>query len=100
MGDNSEAQLEIAFFLSNKNGLFRPPFEEVIAWLRICYFSGKYPSAFEEVNGKKKYVINPISQKILREIEDYEHWLDEDGRAKSDALFKELCTHLRITPTR
>jgi DNA polymerase III epsilon subunit-like protein len=100
MGGNAEAQLEIAFFISNKNRLFRPPLEDIIAWLRICYFSGNYPSAFEEVNGKKKYVINPIAQKILREIEEYEHWLDEEGRAKSEMLFKELCIHLGITPTR
>ena len=100
MAGTPAAQLELAFFLSNKNRIFRPPLEEVIAWLRICYFSGNYPSSFEEVNGKKKYVVNPISQKILREIEEYEHWLDEEGRAKSDALFKELCIHLQITPTR
>ena len=100
MAGTPAAQLELAFFLSNKNRVFRPPLEVVIAWLRICYFSGNYPSYFEEVNGKKKYVVNPISRNILREIEEYEHWLDEDGRAKSDALFKELCIHFRITPSR
>jgi len=100
MGGNADAQLEIAFYHANKNRIYRPEFEEILAWLRICYFSGNYPSRLEEVNGRKKYVVNPISQKILREIEEYEHYLDDEGRAKSDALFKELCIHLGVTPTR
>lgn len=97
---NADAQLEIAFFFSNKNRVFYPPLEEVIAWLRICYFSGNYASAFEEVEGKKKYVINPISQKILREIEECEHRLGDDGKLKSDVLFQELCLRLGIVPSR
>ncbi len=100
MGGNADAQLEIAFYHANKNRLFRPEFEEILAWLRICYFSGNYPSRLEEVNGRKKYVVNPIARKILREIEEYEHYLDDDGRAKSDLLFKELCLHLGVTPSR
>jgi DNA polymerase III epsilon subunit-like protein len=100
LGGNADAQLNIAFYHANKNRIFRPAFEEILAWLKICYFSGNYPSRFEEVNGRKKYVVNPISQKILREIEEYERYLDDEGRAKSDALFKELCIHLGVTPTR
>jgi hypothetical protein len=100
MAGNADSQLEIAFFFSNKNRVFYPPLEEVIAWLRICYYSGNYASAFEEVNGRKKYVINPISQKILKEIDQYEHRLGKDGMLKSDALFKELCIHFGIVPSR
>ena len=100
LGGNADAQLNIAFYHANKNRIFRPEFEEILAWLKVCYFSGNYPSRFEEVNGRKKYVINPISQKILREMKEYEQYLDDEGRAKSDVIFKEFCIHLRITPSR
>lgn len=100
LGGNTDAQLNIAFYHANKNRIFRPEFEEILAWLKVCYFSGNYPSRFEEVNGRKKYVINPISQKILREMKEYEQYLDDEGRAKSEVIFKEFCIHLGITPSR
>jgi DNA polymerase III epsilon subunit-like protein len=99
LSGNSDAQLKLAFFLSTHkyfNGF--DAWEEVNAWLKFCSQSDTYSSGFQEVNGRKKYVINPIRQKILREIERIDNGIDDNRKLKSGKIFLDLCRHFGITP--
>ena len=94
-----DAQLELAFFLvRNKrtNYGYSPPVGEVMAWLNICYYSGRYENRAEVVEGKTKYVVHPIASDLLVEKARIRGQLSDEDNQNSALIFRELCVHLRM----
>jgi hypothetical protein len=94
-----EAQLELAFFLvRNKRNTYRysPPIGDVMAWLNVCYYSGRYENKEDVFAGKTKHVVHPVARDLLVEKARIRGLMSEDDNLKSALIFRELCGQLMI----
>jgi DNA polymerase III subunit epsilon len=100
LAGNTDAWLEIAFFLNSTKPRYITSENriEIRAWLRICYRSGKYNSGIYEINGETRYVANPVYQRLFKEMERLDSYINQEDREKIEVRFLELCSLLDLTP--